>query len=123
MWFMLASKDVCKLKYPKTIVRPMTHQTTHELFSKEKSEKRKNMFFAFIWLFAETMWGKNKSTNSIVPTKRKELNNPKSRKATDFKGTNAMKAPTVVMLPTTRGITISFNADFTFGVCPKWAIR
>ena len=52
----------------------------------------------------------------MVPTSKKELNKPKSRKATDCKGTNAKKAPTVVTFPTKSGITISRKALRLLGV-------
>ena len=55
----------------------------------------------------------------MVPTSKKELNKPKSRKAIDCKGTNAKKAPTVVILPTKSGITISRKALRLLGVCDR----
>lgn len=54
---------------------------------------------------------------------KKELNKPKSRKATDCKGTNAKKAPTVVTFPTNKGITISRKALRLLGVWERWAIK
>ena len=52
-----------------------------------------------------------------------ELNNPKSRNATDFNGTKVRNAPTVVMFPTTSGIAISFSAVLMSGVCCICAIK
>ena len=39
----------------------------------------------------------------------KELNSPKSLNATESSGTRLMKAPTVVILPTTNGAAISLR--------------
>ena len=59
----------------------------------------------------------------MVPISKKELNKPRSRKATDCSGTRDKKAPTVVTLPTKRGATISRKAFFLLGVCDKWAMK
>ena len=53
--------------------------------------------------------GRNRSTKTIVPISMKELNSPKSLNATESSGTRLMKAPTVVILPTTNGAAISLR--------------
>ena len=85
--------------------------TTMGLFSNETSLiLSKNVCFTSLDTLERC--GRYIKTKTIVPINKKELNKPKSFKATDCKGTNAKNAPTVVILPTKRGMISSRNACF-----------
>ena len=62
-------------------------------------------------------------TKRMVPISRNALKSPKSLKATDSNGINAIKAPTVVILPTISGTIISRNVCFILIACFECVIR
>ena len=59
----------------------------------------------------------------MVPTKSNEANKPKSRNATDLRGIRVIKAPTVVMLPISKGRNKSLRVALMLGWCAWCTIR
>ena len=100
----------------------ITNETRAGLFSKETllNLSKKVCFTSFV---SFDRCGRYISTKNMVPINRKELKSPKSLNAIESNDTKAKNAPTVVTLPTKRGIIISCKAFFFLGVCDKWAIK
>ena len=123
MWLMLVSNLVWKLNMPSTTVSTATTHTTTGLLSSDTLPKRLRMALCGAWRLTVVTCGRYISTNTMVPMSRNEAKMPRSRRATDCSGTRARNEPTVVMLPTKIGVTISRRALRLQGVCCRWAMK
>ena len=121
---MLASNEVFRLKYPKkTVSNKKTHKSQRCL-SGETDEMRPNESFSSpATARCLTRCGKKMSTNRMVPMSMNTANSPRSRNAGASSGIKLANAPTVVMLPMSRGGTISLSTSRTVPPWSMWATK
>ena len=84
-----------------------------------RSRRRVSVAFA-LRPFANT--GRKTSTKSMVPTRVRAPTRPKSLNAPELIISRPRNAPTVVRLPTTRGVTCSLSALRLSGWYFRWSM-
>ena len=123
MWCMSASKEMPRLSQKRTAVTARKPRNTHlRAFGARWMCRSKSSLTVFRGREAAgTRTGRNTSTNRIVPTSIIAPMKPKSCRASAFSRSSDRKAPTVVMLPTSSGLTWSARALRLSGWYFRWS--